>query len=72
MDEISRLQQSYAVPDAELRSKLQRASREYIVTKYKEFYGKYSSVSFTKNPEKYVKFTPNNVADMIDNFFDVA
>ncbi len=72
MDEISRLQQGYSVPDPELRLKLQRASRDYIIPKYKEFYDKYSHVQFTKNSEKYVRFNPNNVADLIDNFFDIA
>jgi len=72
MDEISRLQQAYAVPDIELRTSLRRASRDYIIPKYREFFDKYSNVPFTKNTEKYVKYTSNNVADLIDNFFDVA
>lgn len=72
MDEISRIQQGYAVPDPELRTKLQRASRDYIIPKYKDFFDKYSNVYFTKNPEKYVRFKPNQVADLIDNFFDVT
>lgn len=72
MDEISRLQQGYAVPDPELRTKLQRASRDYIIPKYREFYDKYSNAQFTKNAEKYVRYTPQNVTDLIDNFFDVA
>lgn len=72
MEEISRLQQNYAVPDPELRSNLQKASKDYIVPKYREFYDKYSRVSFTKNTDKYVKYTPDAVADLIDNFFDVA
>jgi exocyst complex protein 7 len=72
MDEIARLQQAYAVPDAELRARLQRASRDYIIPKYKEFYDKYSGVSFTKNSDKYIKYTPASVTDIIDNFFDVA
>ncbi|OXA43675.1 exocyst complex component 7 [Folsomia candida] len=69
MDEISRLQQGYSVPDPELRTQLQKASRDYIIPKYKEFFDKYSNVPFTKNTEKYVRFTPMSVADNIDTFF---
>ncbi|CAG7734562.1 unnamed protein product, partial [Allacma fusca] len=49
MDEIGRLQQTYAVPDSELRTTLRRASQKYIGPKYREFYDKYANVQFTKN-----------------------
>jgi exocyst complex protein 7 len=72
MEEIYRLQQSYAVPDAELRATLRYESRNNIYPKYKEFYDKYAGVSFTKNPEKYIKHTPESIATLIDSFFDVS
>ncbi|CAL8096519.1 unnamed protein product [Orchesella dallaii] len=70
--EISRLQQLYAVPDTELRNSLRKASRDYICTKYKDFFEKYANVQFTKNVEKYVKHQPEDVASLIENFFDVS
>lgn len=33
---------------------------------------RYASLQFTKNPEKYVKYTGVQVSAMIDRFFDVA
>ena len=39
---------------------------------YTYFAFRYSNVPFTKNPEKYVKYTPDQVASMIDRFFDLA
>ena len=72
MDEISRLQQSYAVPDSELRTNLRRASQLYIGPKYRDFYDKYSNVPFTKNNDKYIKYQPKDVAAIIDSFFDVS
>jgi len=33
---------------------------------------RFSQSSFTKNPEKYVKYTPAQVSAMLDRFFDVA
>lgn len=72
MEEISRLQQLYAVPDAELRDSLRKASRDYICVKYRDFFDKYANVQFTKNLEKYVKYRPADVAAAIENFFDVS
>ena len=30
----------------------------------------YSEISFTKNPEKYLKFTPEALEEMLETFFD--
>lgn len=36
------------------------------------FFFRFSTVQFTKNPEKYIKYTPEQVSALIDRFFDVA
>lgn len=36
------------------------------------YYYSYTSVQFTKNREKYIKFTPEQISASIDRFFDVA
>uniref|UniRef100_A0A1B6GH39 Exocyst complex component 7 n=1 Tax=Cuerna arida TaxID=1464854 RepID=A0A1B6GH39_9HEMI len=72
MEEISRTQRGYSIPDVELREGLKRDNKEYILPKYSAFYDKYSTLYFTKNPEKYVKYTPEQVAALLDHFFDVA
>lgn len=72
MDDMSRTQRGYSIPDVELREGLKRDNKEYILPKYNAFYEKYSSVQFTKNPEKYIKYTPEKVAVLLDSFFDVA
>lgn len=33
---------------------------------------RYGSVSFTKNPEKYIKYRVEQVGDMIDRLFDTS
>lgn len=33
---------------------------------------RYFKVDFTKNPEKYIKYSPADVSNMVDKFFDVA
>lgn len=72
MEDISKLQRGYSIPDVELRESLKRDNKEYVLPKYNAFYDRYSNVPFTKNPEKYVKYTPDKVASMIDRFFDLA
>ena len=62
----------YSIPDPELRESLKRDNKEYICPKYHGFYDKYVHVPFTKNPEKYVKYTPAEVSSLIDSFFDAA
>ncbi|RZF38575.1 hypothetical protein LSTR_LSTR010908 [Laodelphax striatellus] len=72
MEEMAKLQRGYSIPDVELRESLKRDNKEYILPKYNAFYDKYSNLPFTKNPEKYVKYTPEQVAALIERFFDVA
>ncbi|KAI5727473.1 hypothetical protein M8J77_002830 [Diaphorina citri] len=72
MEEISRIQRGYSIPDVELRESIKRDNKEYILPKYKAFYDRYSTLPFSKNPEKYVKYTPEQIAALLDRFFDVA
>lgn len=72
MEEIYRIQKAYAIPDVELRESLKHDNKEFILPKYQMFYDKYASFHFTKNPEKYLKYLPIDVSNMIDKFFDAA
>lgn len=72
IEDISHTQRSYSVPDVELRESLKRDNKEYILPKYTAFYDKYANVAFTKNPEKYVRYTPAQVSALIDCFFDAT
>ncbi|XP_035209362.1 exocyst complex component 7-like [Stegodyphus dumicola] len=72
MEEITRTQKAYAVPDVELRESLKRDNKEFILPKYTMFYEKYIDAGFTKNTEKYIKYTPTDVSNTIDTFFDAA
>ncbi|KAF6203241.1 hypothetical protein GE061_003659 [Apolygus lucorum] len=72
MEELAKLQRGYSIPDVELRESLKRDNKEFILPKYNAFHNRFSNVPFTKNPEKYVKYTPDQVASLIDRFFDVA
>ena len=67
-----RIQKGYAIPDPELRESLKKDNKEFILPKYREFLAKYRVTNFTKNPEKYIRFTERQVSQFIDSFFDSA
>ncbi|XP_053390716.1 exocyst complex component 7-like [Mercenaria mercenaria] len=72
LEEILRTQKGYAIPDQELRSSLKKDNIEFIIPAYKIFRDKYKRMNFTKNLDKYIKYTVEDVEEMINRFFDTA
>jgi len=72
MEEIQRVQKAFAIPDAELRDTLRSDNREFIMPYYTAFLQRYGSVAFSRNPEKYIKYSAQDVRQFIDGFFDAA
>lgn len=68
--ELHRLNRIYAVPDLELRYQLREACKQEFLTHYQHFYHYYINQDFSKNKEKYVKYTPELLVSMIDQFFE--
>ncbi|XP_031567122.1 exocyst complex component 7-like [Actinia tenebrosa] len=71
-DEIYQIQKTYTVPDDQLREEIRKKNFDLIVPLYRSFREKYEGVQFTKNPEKYVKYSPDEVGKLIKKFFDVS
>lgn len=71
LEELHRVQRSYAIPDLTLREAVRRDNRDFIVPQYSQFRDRYFNTNFTKNPEKYIKYTPDNVKELLDKFFDL-
>ena len=72
LEEIYRIQKGYAIPDPELRQQLIRENKDFLLPRYQMFYSKYSTLNFTKNRSKYVKYDVAAVEKMLDSFFDAA
>ncbi|GBP03185.1 Exocyst complex component 7 [Eumeta japonica] len=70
LEECTRVQRGYSVPDAELRESLKRDNKEAILPPYTRFYDTYANLPFSKNPEKYIKYSPVQVAAQLDGYFD--
>ena len=69
-DEACKQQRAISVPDVLLREGIKRDNIDHILPKYNLFYETYSNVQFSKNPEKYVKYSPNDIGSMLGNLFD--
>jgi len=72
MEEIRRVQKAFAIPDAELRDTLREDNREFVMPFYTAFLKRYGTVPFSRNPEKYIKYSAEDVRQFIDGFFDAA
>ncbi|XP_076177246.1 exocyst complex component 7 isoform X2 [Ptiloglossa arizonensis] len=72
LEDVAKCQRSYSVPDARLREELRNELQQAIVPLYTAFYNKYHGISFTKNPAKYIKYTPEQISALIDTFFDTT
>ncbi|CAG5116997.1 unnamed protein product [Candidula unifasciata] len=72
LEEIFRVQKTYAMPDSELRASLVAENKEYMVPRYTLFYNKYCNLNFSKNKNKYIKYQPSDVAALLDKFFDAS
>lgn len=70
LEEACKIQRGISVPDVILREGLKRDNAENIIPQYNAFFESYADVQFSKNPEKYVKYKPQDVAAMLGNLFD--
>ncbi|XP_060071715.1 exocyst complex component 7-like [Ylistrum balloti] len=72
LEEILRIQKGYAIPDQELREMLKKENRDFIVPSYTVFLQKYEKLNFTKNRDKYIKYSIQDVEAIIGKFFDTS
>ena len=72
IEDLHRIQKGYAIPDRELKDSLLQENKDYILPKYNDFLNKYKGTNFTKNPEKYIKYSVEQVETMMSQFFDSA
>lgn len=70
LEEACKIQRAISVPDVILREGLKRDNAENIIPQYNAFFESYADVQFSKNPEKYVKYKPQDVSAMLGNLFD--
>ncbi|KAJ8013497.1 hypothetical protein DPEC_G00030400 [Dallia pectoralis] len=72
LEELCKIQKVWAIPDKEQRDAIRQAQRRMVSEAYRAFLQRYANISFTKNPEKYHKYGPEQVEEMIDRLFDTS
>ncbi|KAJ8037144.1 Exocyst complex component 7 [Holothuria leucospilota] len=71
-EELFKTQKCYAIADSQLREFIRRDNKDFILPQYTKFWNRYIQTSFTKNVEKYIKYNPQDIENMMDKFFDIT
>ncbi|XP_010524241.1 PREDICTED: exocyst complex component EXO70B1-like [Tarenaya hassleriana] len=70
-DEIHRMQSSWVVNDEQLQSELRVSISAVIIPAYRSFLARFSQfLDPGRQTEKYIKFQPEDIEDLIDDLFD--
>ncbi|XP_049320738.1 exocyst complex component 7 isoform X9 [Astyanax mexicanus] len=72
LDELCKIQKVWAIPDKEQRDAIRQAQKRLVSESYRAFLHRCANIAFTKNPEKYHKYSPEQVEDMIERLFDTS
>uniref|UniRef100_A0A672IFR0 Exocyst complex component 7 n=1 Tax=Salarias fasciatus TaxID=181472 RepID=A0A672IFR0_SALFA len=72
LEELCKTQKGWAVPDKDQRDFIRQAQRKVVSDAYRAFLHRCANISFTKNPEKYHKYRPEEVEEMIERLFDTS
>uniref|UniRef100_A0A671XPQ5 Exocyst complex component 7 n=1 Tax=Sparus aurata TaxID=8175 RepID=A0A671XPQ5_SPAAU len=70
LEELCKIQKGWAIPDKEQRDSIRQSQKKVVSDAYRSFLC--ANISFTKNPEKYHKYRPEEVEEMIERLFDTS
>ncbi|GLT24897.1 hypothetical protein SLA2020_000590 [Shorea laevis] len=70
-EEVHQRQSQWTVPDSELRQSLRLAVAEVLLPAYRSFIRRFGPmIENGKNPHKYIKYTPEDLDRMLNEFFE--
>ncbi|KAL3520913.1 hypothetical protein ACH5RR_019062 [Cinchona calisaya] len=70
-EELHQRQCQWTVPDTELRDSLRLAVAEILLPAYRSFLKRFGTLIETgKNPQKYIRYTPEDLDHMLNEFFE--
>ncbi|XP_047232682.1 exocyst complex component 7 isoform X2 [Girardinichthys multiradiatus] len=72
LEELCKIQKGWAIPDKEQRDFIRQSQKKIVSDAYRAFLQRCANISFTKNPEKYHKYRPEEVEEMIEKLFDTS
>ncbi|XP_036427782.1 exocyst complex component 7 isoform X4 [Colossoma macropomum] len=72
LEELCKIQKVWAIPDKEQRDAIRQAQKRLVSEAYRAFLQRCANIPFTKNPEKYHKYSAEQVEEMIEKLFDTS
>ncbi|KAL6273329.1 hypothetical protein ACE6H2_024021 [Prunus campanulata] len=70
-EELHQRQSQWTVPDSELRESLRLAVAEVLLPAYRSFVNRFGPmIENGKNPQKYIRFRPETIESMLNEFFE--
>lgn len=73
LEEICKIQKSWAIPDKKQRERIRQSEKKIVQEAYGAFLRRFGTgVNFTKNPDKYIKYSVEHVGEMIERLFDTS
>uniref|UniRef100_A0A4W5K5T1 Exocyst complex component 7 n=1 Tax=Hucho hucho TaxID=62062 RepID=A0A4W5K5T1_9TELE len=72
LEELYKAQKAWAIPDREQRQAICQAQREMVSKAYTAFLLRCDNADFSKHPERYHKYSPAQVEEMIVRLFDIS
>ncbi|XP_045061015.1 exocyst complex component 7-like isoform X2 [Coregonus clupeaformis] len=72
LEELYKAQKAWAIPDREQRQAICQAQREMVSKAYTSFLLRCDNADFSKHPERYHKYSPAQVEEMIVRLFDIS
>ncbi|CAK6965035.1 exocyst complex component 7 isoform X6 [Scomber scombrus] len=72
LEELCKIQKGWAIPDKEQRDFIRQAQKKVVSDAYRAFLHRCANITFTKNPEKYHKYRPEDIEEMIEKLFDTS
>uniref|UniRef100_A0A3P9JHQ3 Exocyst complex component 7 n=1 Tax=Oryzias latipes TaxID=8090 RepID=A0A3P9JHQ3_ORYLA len=72
LEELCKIQKGWAIPDKDQRDFIRQAQKTAVSDAYRVFLQRCTNIYFTKNPEKYHKYRPEEVEEMIEKLFDTS
>ena len=68
-EELIKVQQRWAIPNNEIKLNVKQTIKDLLLQPFTDMYNKCRLIEFTKNIDKYLRYTPETVASEVDKLF---
>ncbi|KAJ3103454.1 GTP-binding nuclear protein gsp1/Ran [Phlyctochytrium bullatum] len=69
LESMLAIQRTYTIPDPDLKGTVMKELKAVLLPLYTRFHQRYTSIEFSKNPDKYIKYDQDSLEKVLDQFF---